>query len=436
MRSRIQRSLNAVAFCGLLTASLGHSAIAKTLCVNPSGASGCSATIGAAVSAAAAGDTINIGVGQYNEDVVIKKSLSLVGSGASTIVNAHGLPNGIYVDGLDAPGLSHVQVTGLTVINANYEGILITNASYVVIANNHVADNDQSLNYATSTCPGQPAFETEEGEDCGEGIHLVGVSFSTIANNDVELNSGGILLTDETAVTYVVQITGNYVHDNALDCGVTLASHPPFSTSSTQLPYGVVNNNIIGNRIIGNGVIGAGAGVGIFAQGPGNQAFGNQVIGNDIENNGLPGVTVHNHAAPPGTPLVNLNAIVIAGNYISGNGADTEDALTPGTTGINVYGVAGIWATEIMENTIENEAFDVVMNNPGAVDLHLNNLLGAGVGVANLGKGTVDAGTNFFGCSTGPGTTGCTTVSGSGVLSSSSLNAIVSTAPTAPKATP
>jgi hypothetical protein len=34
------------------------------LCVNPSGASGCYATIGAAVSAAAACDTVNIGTGE------------------------------------------------------------------------------------------------------------------------------------------------------------------------------------------------------------------------------------------------------------------------------------------------------------------------------------------------------------------------------------
>ena len=109
--------------------------------------------------------------------MVVKKSLSLVGAGSdATVINARGLSNGIYIDGLDAPGLSHVQVTGMTVLNANYEGILITNASYVVIANNHVAANDQSLNYAAGTCPGQPAFETSEGEDCGEGIHLAGVS--------------------------------------------------------------------------------------------------------------------------------------------------------------------------------------------------------------------------------------------------------------------
>jgi parallel beta-helix repeat protein len=318
------------------------------------------------------------------------------------------------------------------VINANFEGILVTNASYVVIANNHVAENDLSLNYTASTCPGQPAFETSEGDDCGEGIHLVGVSFSTVSNNEVELNAGGILLTDETGITYVNQIAGNSVHDNSLDCGITLASHPPSPQATSTLPYGVINNNVTGNHVIGNGLIGMGAGVGIYAAGPGNQAYGNQVIGNVIQNNGLPGIVVHNHAAPPGTPVVNLNALVIIGNYISGNGADTEDAATPGTAGINIYGVAGIWATEIMQNTIVNEAYGVVMNNPGSMDVHMNNLPATGVGVASLGKGGLDASANFFGCAGGPGTTGCSTVSGSGVLSAAWLNAGVPTAPTAP----
>jgi hypothetical protein len=116
------------------------------------------------------------------------------------------------------------------------------------------------------------------------------MSFTTVANNNVELNSGGILLSDETGVTYVSQITGNSVHDNALDCGVTLASHAPSPQASSTSPYGVVNNNIIGNNITGNGKIGAGAGAGIFPLGPGNQAYGNQVMGNVIENHGLPGL--------------------------------------------------------------------------------------------------------------------------------------------------
>jgi len=51
------------------------------------------------------------------------------------------------------------------------------------------------------------------------------------------------------------------------------------------------------------------------------------------QRNGEPGVSLHSH-----TPGQNLNDNIIVGNTISGNGKDTADAVTPGTTGINVFG--------------------------------------------------------------------------------------------------
>ena len=175
-------------------------------------------------------------------------------------------------------------ITGVTVLNANYEGILVTNTSYIVISNSHVTNNDQSLNYAASTCAGQPVFETNEGDDCGEGIHLIGVDHGMVSNTEMDLNAGGILLSDETGMTHDNLLTGNSVHDNALDCGITIASHGPSPQAASKLPYGVFNNTVIGNTAARNGLVGAGAGVGIYAAGPGNITFGNKVIGNTIVN--------------------------------------------------------------------------------------------------------------------------------------------------------
>ena len=94
---------------------------AATLCVNPGGTGGCFAKIGDAVAAAAKNDTIQVAAGVYAEDVVIGKPLSLVGAGrSSTIINAKGLANGVYVDGLDNRGLTNVVVFGFTVTNANF----------------------------------------------------------------------------------------------------------------------------------------------------------------------------------------------------------------------------------------------------------------------------------------------------------------------------
>ncbi len=404
-----------IALFAVLLGAMCKPVVGAVLCVNPGDTKACFATIGAAISAASPNDTINVSQGTYKEDVVIGKPLSLTGANSSnTIIDATGLANGIYVDGLDNPGLSNVVVTGFTVENANFEGILVTNASFITIASNQVIDNDKSLDPSIPACPGLPSFETAEGFDCGEGIHLTGVDHSTVANNTSENNSGGILLSDETGATHDNLITGNVAENNPFDCGITLASHPPAAITGATSPFTVFHNTIANNNSIHNGfeVPGAGAGVGIFTFLPGGTVSGNVVINNQLRNNGLPGVAFHAH----GLGEV-LNDNVIVGNQISGNGADTEDAATPGPTGINVFGVSPITGTVVSQNVIKDETDDIVANTPALVDAHLNDLLGKQTGVANLGSGTVNATENWWGCSGGPGANGCASVSGSGVFS-------------------
>jgi nitrous oxidase accessory protein NosD len=402
-------------------------AAAATLCVNPGGKFGCKSSISAAVAAASAGDTIQVAQGTYKEEVVITKSLSLVAADDShPVIDATGLPNGIFINGMWAApnaGIAGVVISGFKIHNANFEGILIVNASNVTITVNHVVDNNKSLDIAGGTCPGIPAFETNEGDDCGEGIHLMAADHSSVVRNEVEDNSGGILITDETGTNHNNLISGNFVHDNPFDCGITIASHGPATTviPSATLSFGVFDNTIAHNDVARNGfqVPGAGAGVGIFAPFPGTRASGNLVIDNDLHDNGLPGVTMHNHAAlPPGVPgpTVNMNDNVIVSNRISSNGEDTLDAATSGPTGINVYSVAPITGTVISQNIFDDEAIDVAFNAPtGQINAHFNDFDKNGVGVDNIGKGTVDATENWWHCATGPGGKKCSTIVGSGV---------------------
>jgi nitrous oxidase accessory protein NosD len=389
----------------------------RNLCVNPGGSAGCYATIAAAVAAAPPGGTIVVAPGTYKETVVIGKSLSLIGSNSSnTIIDATGLSNGIFIDGLHNPGLSDVVVSGFTLENANFEGALIVNVSDVTLRGSHVRNNNKSV--TGPTCPGLPDFEPGEQFDCGEGIHLMGVSYSTIANNVSEGNSGGILISDDTGQTHDNLIINNLVHDNLTACGIVLASHEP-AIGSTAPHHGIVHNIITGNQSIHNGVAfpGAGAGVGIFANGTGvGLVSGNTIIANKLFNNGLPGVTFHSHVGPNfGLPADDLNDNVIIANRISGNGPDIADTATPGPAGINLNSGAGgtpITGTVIWANIIENEDVDVAVNTPADVDLHFNNLLGGGIGVANLGAGTVNATRNYWGCFAGPSSNKCSSVSG------------------------
>ena len=395
--TRIQTSKSSVRSVIVFIAAflLGTSglAMAATKCVNPGGTGGCFASINAAVAAAASNDTIKVAAGTYHEDVVIPKPLSIVGAGAGrSIVDATGLSNGFNIDGHNHAGLNHVVVTGFTVRNANFEGILITDSSYVTVWDNHVTGNDKSLTFSPDPhCPGLPPYLVAGQDfDCGEGIHLSGVTHSTIGSNLVEHNSGGILLSDDTGLTSDNLISGNVVSENPFDCAITLASH--HFEFGFNPAFGVFHNTVAGNTITRNGLAtNEGAGVGIFAGPPGGQNYGNVVIGNLMEANGLPGVTMHSHS-----PFQNLNDNLIVGNQISKNGPD-GDVPTSGPTGIVVFsdtvgGAPPITGTVISQNIISDEEIGIAVATNGAVDAHLNSLLDKhDIGLANLSGGTVDA---------------------------------------------
>jgi parallel beta-helix repeat protein len=410
-------------------------AAASTICVNPAGSGGCYKTITAALAAATAGATVTVAAGTYAEDVVISKSVYLLGAGSTkTVVNAHGLSNAIYVDGLDNPGLSGVTVTGFKLENANFEGFAATSVSNLNFSSNLVTGNDKSQDTTSSTCPGLPPWETAEGLDCGEGIHLAGTSYSTIANNVSEGNAGGILITDNTAKSQYNVISGNTIKDNLYDCGITMPSQPQYPGSANgSVPFGVYNNVIYGNTSTGNGtsLAGAGAGVLLAVGAPGEMIMNTLIIGNTITNNGIPGVVFHGHSPTP-----TIENTIVAGNTISGNGADVGDAVTPGTTGINFFGAhtssapGGLLGTQIYGNTISDQQYDIIYNSGVPLTVHLNNLLFSPTitvaGLANTdttGIGSVDASQNYWGCSEGPAAAGCSAVVGSNVNSNPYLPA-------------
>ena len=404
----------------VLVFGICQTAHAAILCVNPTGSSGCQTTIGTAVSAASAGDTIQVAAGVYKEDVLIKTPVSLLGAGSgSTIIDATGLANGIVVNGTGVSGFANVVISGFTVENANQQGILVENASNVTIWGNQILHNDTALNTSgsTATCPGLPtALQSGEDQDCGEGLNLTGVDHSVVSNNVIQGNSGGLLLSDDAGPTFANLISGNLVSNNLEECGITLASHSGM---------GVYDNTITGNTSSNNGTgLGfTGAGVGLFAPGPGDKVYSNLILDNTLTGNGHPGVAIHNHAAPPGAPAVDLNDNIIIGNTISNNAPDTEDAATPGTTGINIFSNAPVTGTVISENNINQEEVGVVFNAPGGqVSASLNNFFNS-VGIQNLGSGTINGAQNWWGCTAGPGAQGCALSRGAGITSAPFLTA-------------
>jgi Right handed beta helix region len=309
-------------------------------------------------------------------------------------------------------------INGFNIHNAKFEGILSVNASDLTIVNNHVYDNNQAVVPGQTVCEGIPDFETSEGQDCGEGIHLIANNRDTVVHNEVDHNSGGILISDETGPSSRNVISSNFVHDNPYACGITMASHPPATSviPTAHASFTIFRNTIDHNESAHNGLglIGAGAGVGIFAPGPASGSFENVVISNNLHDNGLPGVTMHNHVAVPGLPAGDLDDNVIVANTFSNNAADTADAATAGPTGINIFSKVPVHGTVISQNVFANEAIDFAFNAPAGsqVNAHFNNFSASSVGVNNLGLGSVTATQNWWNCAAGPRGTGCATLSG------------------------
>jgi parallel beta-helix repeat protein len=297
--------------------------------------------------------------GEYNEMVTVDKPITLEGHHA--VINATGLDNGVLITS------SWATVERLTVHGATGEGILAmgdsatnTPISHVTIQYNVVQNNDQGApDSAYIEC--QPQGQVPG--DCGEGIHLMSVGNSTVRQNVVEGNSGGILLSDEFGPTNGNRIIRNLVQDNPYDCGITLAGHGFGWTGSATSPAtgGVYDNLILGNVVRRNGLQGEGAGVLMAAAWEGAAVYDNHVDHNFIIGNNLAGVTIHSHPASAANPVGGyVGGNVITHNLIGQNnvGGDPDAGVTE-TTGILVYSSGQPTAVTISHNVIFHNHFGV-----------------------------------------------------------------------------
>ncbi len=361
-------------------------------------------TIGAAVTAANPGATVIVCAGTYTEDVVITKALTLVGQGAT--IDAQGLAgattgailgqapyNGITIEA------SNVTVRGFKVQGAEGEGILAVNPdpvagpveggmqlhtgtpiTHVTIEDNDVTGNDLGFNSATSP---YALCTPAGGSDCGEGIHLMSVAYSSVIDNQSVGNAGGILLTDEYGPNHDNLVQGNYVEGNTKDCGITIPSHnlgvDPTTGQLDPSFGGVYDNRILDNASIGNGVEGYGAGIGVFAPESFTASYDNLISGNYIEGNGLAGISVHSHQA---NAYVNGN--VFTDNTIGENNVDLADGTdtTPidnETTGILIWSDATPYSFVVAHNTIFGNTYGIWLtpSTVSATGLGTNRVFGA-----------------------------------------------------------
>jgi nitrous oxidase accessory protein NosD len=296
-------------------------------------------TIQHAVHLAPSGGTVKVEAGTYAEGVLVSKPLTLIGLGNPT-VDATTSHAGVGVL-LAGPSASHSTVTGFTVMNAEFEGILAIGApptsgpvgkpiTHVVISGNTVENNDtgfaaQAAGECVAPAPHIPG-------DCGEGLHLFTATWSLVTNNIVKDNAGGILLTDEFGPNHNNTVSNNVALDNQFDCGITVVSHSsnavamsgPNAGHVQPAMGGTYNNLIVGNTSDGNGNMGEGGGILLAAAGPGGAVYNNIVRNNTAVGNGLGGIVIHSHFG-----FQDLNGNVLEGNHLSNDNlaGDQSDFL-------------------------------------------------------------------------------------------------------------
>ena len=348
-------------------------------------------TLGYALTQAGPNDKIVIDPGTYpeagNANIVGPRlsglNISARGSAATTVIDATGDANGLRIQA------SGVSVTGLTVENANLEGILAepplsswpagpssapANISHVTIAGNVVVNNDQAYDTslpAESACPSS----LTDADDCGEGVHLLGVSWSMVTGNDVSHNVGGILVSDGGFGISVGPAAHNLIafnnaSDNAFDCGITLPGHDPRAVGTSgpnagqpqPATAGVYANLVLGNVANGNG----GAGLLDAAPYPGAGSYDNVFTGNSASGNGNAGFTLHSHA-----PLQDVSGIVVVGNQFGQNNlAGDPDTGVSTTTGIMLLSVAVPTSIVVAGNTVSHDANGIAYNSNVTVAGH------------------------------------------------------------------
>ena len=228
-----------------------------------------------AIGNATIGETIYVRSGTYYENVIVDKSVTLVGEDKSTtIIDANGMGTVVYITADD------VNITGFTVQGSGYggwhSGISLYRSSGSNISQNLVACNQAGilLRYSSdNTISDNTAITNTYG-----GITVLSSTNNVVANNTASNNMYGISLSQELHDSSDSNmIAGNTVSDN--EYGISLW-------------YDSDSNSIIGNNVSGNEY-------GIYCfESSFNVVFHNNFIGNAVQAHCLDSANVWDDGYP------------------------------------------------------------------------------------------------------------------------------------------
>jgi hypothetical protein len=357
--------------------------VPATLVVNPAVA-GDFHTIGAAITAAHPGDTIQVAQATYNEDVIINKSLSLVG-----IPNSTTKAKPIITGTGGASGIERVVA-----ISANLSGVLIqnfvitspgaTNATQIGIAigggDNNVTIGSNIIRAIRNASVAINGSSQTVGIQIGAKAKNVQITHNTIT--DITYGTTGVSVTHQLAEGIALSSASATDGPSHILIQHDLISKiGDIGINITNSSNAVVVDHITVAMISGLNV-GAGIEIGGTAGTPTNITVSDNTI-KQVSGKGATGVSVTGTAT----------GVQLFGNLLS--------MVTTGV-GLGVAGTASISATD---NNFTGNAFGVLIHTgfTGTLTLRFNDISGNTTdGVDNLATTSVDAEANWWGSATGP----------------------------------
>ncbi|MFL6209512.1 MAG: beta strand repeat-containing protein, partial [Pyrinomonadaceae bacterium] len=399
------------------------------------------AMIQGGIDGVAANGTVNVAAGNYAEQPVIGKSLTLHGAGASTTnISA---PNtlaprfGNFFILVEVNGGAVVEASGITVkgpLNLNgCPGTTSASRRYYGV----YVRGGAALNLHDSS-----VLDIRENNPAGNTRCTVGTAVD-VGSTVVAPNQTGTLTLDHTTITgfqaraVTVDKTGSAatITNNTL----TGSTSPSFVQTVILVAVGA-SANISGNQISGaqcSDAVNCGpdtfnqaAAVGISLTAPAN---GTQVSNNTISNNDY-GI---NYVAAPGDTSVISGNTFNANRYFGINNSEGNLTVSNNTfSGASNVAVAAVSVNDPNNQTASNSSATLTGNTiTGAtvglqlldqtgfpadsffpqLTAHFNRIVATTTAIDNPQSNTSDMENNWWGCNAGPGNTGCGAVTGTGV---------------------
>ena len=221
-----------------------------------------SSTIQAAINSAAAGDVIFVHEGTYYENVVVNKSVSLVGEGKMiTIVDGGHIGNtikivadnvsivnftirnsgketcnaGVFVEG------AYGQIADNFVVNNGFAGVCLNSSSEAILNENVIRNNSYhgvTLFYSVANTIYNNTFKN----------NLVGLSLYSSSNNNISKNT----LTENENGIYLFYSSNNTIFDSTITCNRHDGAVIDFSSNNNILNSNTVTNNNASGLALGS----------------------------------------------------------------------------------------------------------------------------------------------------------------------------------------